>query len=69
TNLPWTRPLSGTTLDDIPLVARYARTCPQPDAQAQWAFLHGMLATRFRNDIELCTTVNDESMYDIQIVG
>ena len=68
-NLPWTGPLSGTTLDDIPLVARYARASPRPDAQAQWAFLHGMLAARFRNDIELCTTVNDESMYDIQIVG
>ena len=68
-NLPWTRPLSGTTLDDVPLVARYARTSPRPDAQVQWAFLHGMLTARFRNDIELCTTVNDESMYDIQIVG
>lgn len=68
-NLPWTRPMYGTTLYDIPLVARYARTSPRPDAQAQWAFLHGMLTARFRNDIELCTTVNDESMYDIQIVG
>ncbi len=68
-NLPWTRPMSGTTLDDIPLVARYVRTSPRPDAQVQWAFLHGMLTARFRNDIELCTTVNDESMYDIQIVG
>ncbi|MFA4850262.1 MAG: PQQ-binding-like beta-propeller repeat protein [Methanoregula sp.] len=68
-NLPWTRPMYGTTLEDIPLVARYARTSPRPDAQAQWAFLHGMLTARFRNDIELCTTVNDESMYDIQIVG
>ncbi|MDO9324854.1 MAG: WD40 repeat domain-containing protein [Methanoregula sp.] len=69
TNLPWTRPLSGTTLNDIPLVARYARTCPSPDGQAQWSFLHHMLTARFRNDIELCATVNDESRYDIQIVG
>jgi WD40 repeat protein len=68
-NLPWTRPMSGTTLDDIPRVARFARTCSRPDAQAQWAFLHSLLAARFTNDIELCATVNDESMYDIQIVG
>ncbi len=69
TNLPWTRPLSGTTLNDIPFVARYAGTCSRPDAQAQWTFLHRMLTARFRNDIELCTDINDESMYDIQIVG
>ncbi|MFA5222586.1 MAG: hypothetical protein WC391_09930 [Methanoregula sp.] len=68
-NLPWTRPLCKTTLDDIPLITRYERTCPRPEPQAQWTFLHHMLAARFCNDIELCTTVNDESMYDIQIVG
>jgi WD40 repeat protein len=68
-NLPWTRSMAGTGLDDIPLVARYERTSTQPDARAQWAFLHGMLATRFSNDIELCTGVNDSSLYDIQIVG
>jgi WD40 repeat protein len=68
-NLPWTRPLSGTTLDDIPLVARYEHTCSRPDAEGQWAFLYGMLASRFTNDIELCTAVNDSGEFDIQIVG
>jgi WD40 repeat protein len=68
-NLPWTRPLSKTTLDDIPLIARYERTCPRPEPRAQWTFLNHMLAARFCHDIELCTTVNDDSMYDIQIVG
>jgi WD40 repeat protein len=68
-NLPWTRPLGKTTLDDIPLIARYERTCPRTEPRAQWAFLHHMLAARFCHDIELCTTINDEHMYDIQIVG
>lgn len=68
-NLPWTRPLSGTTLDDIPLIDGYARSCPRSEGQDQWAFLHHLLTVRFRNDIGLCTTVNDESRYDIQIVG
>jgi WD40 repeat protein len=68
-NMPWTRPLSGTTLDDIPLIARYVRTSLRPDTRAQWAFLYDMLTSRFRDDIELCTAVNDERMYDIQIVG
>ncbi|MFA4824371.1 MAG: WD40 repeat domain-containing protein [Methanoregula sp.] len=68
-NLPWTRPLFTTTLEDIPLVARHKRTCSQTEAQAQWAFLHDMLAARFASDIELCTAVDDERMYDIQIVG
>ncbi len=67
--LPWTKPLSGTTLDDISIVARYERTCSRTDALAQWKFLHGMLNARFSNDIELCTTVDDAGLYDIQIVG
>jgi len=68
-NLPWTRPLFTTTLDDIPLVARHERTCSRTEAQAQWAFLHDMLAARFASDIELCASFDDERMYDIQIVG
>ena len=68
-DLPWTRHLSGTTLDDIPLVSGYERTCARAETRAQWAFLHHMLAARFTNDIELCATVSDDSMYDIQIVG
>jgi len=67
-NLPWTRPLSGTTLDTIPLAALYERTA-RTDMQAQWVFLHRMLTLRFRNDIELCTMIHDTGMYDIQIVG
>jgi WD40 repeat protein len=68
-NLPWTRPLSGTMPEDIPLVERYKLACTRPDARASWSFLHGMLMARFAHDIELCTTVEDVGEYDIQIVG
>ena len=67
--LPWTKPLSGTTLDDISIVARCESTCSRTDALAQWKFLHSMLNARFSNDIELCTTFDDADLYDIQIVG
>ncbi len=68
-NLPWTRPLSGTTLDTIPLAVLHKSSGNRPETQAQWAFLSRMLMLRFQNDIELCTTVHDMGMYDIQIAG
>ncbi len=68
-NLPWTRPLFNTTLDDIPLISHYEHTCNRPEPRAQWTFLNHLLAARFCHDIELCTTVNNEHIYDIQIVG
>jgi len=67
--VPFMRPLSRTTLADLPL-ARAREQAAGTDAMAeQWRFLHRILSIRFQNEIELCPTYRDAGQYDIQIAG
>lgn len=67
--LPWTRPLSETTLEDIPAVREQAAAAGRKSDAGSWMFLDRMLSYRFRSEIELCDCREVPGVYDIQICG
>jgi WD40 repeat protein len=67
--LPWTKPLSQTTILDIPRVIALEKSSTDDVMRNHWAFLHQMLSLRFRNEIELCAPLQDAGAFDIQIAG
>lgn len=81
--LPWSRPLSATTPEDVPAVAAGEkaaigaddRTCNRAGngtgdgTGAEQVFLHRLLAARFRSEFGLCVLEDDLGAFDIRIVG
>jgi hypothetical protein len=67
--VPFTRPLSRTTLADLALAREQEQAAGTDAMVAQWRFLCQLLSIRFQNEIELCPAYRDAGIYDIQIVG
>jgi len=68
--LPWIRPLSAVTPEEVSWIAAMAGSESQPtDTRQQWHFLHTLLAGRYRNEIGLCFPEEEGDPFDIQIVG
>jgi WD40 repeat protein len=82
--LPWSRPLSATTPEDVPAVAEGAAAAAfranrragdgagniAGDGEGiQYAFLRRLLAARFRSEVGLFMPEDDLGAFDIRIVG
>lgn len=54
---------------DIAAVEREEQQATRESTRAQWAFLHALLAARFRDEIGICMLPAGPGLYDIMVVG